>query len=249
MKFAVFFIALNLLIAGCSSSSNDGKIKVACAANMKLALDSIGQVFEEKTGIGLEVSANSSGILTTQIKNGAPFDVFVSANMRYPNRLVKDGLAKDPIIYARGRLLLVNMSDRNEEDLRELLLSSKVERIAVANPEVAPYGIAAEELLKKMDLFDELKPKLVHGESIGQVNQYIKTKAVDLAFTSVSFLSKFTKYPYIIVDEKQHTPIEQGVVILKHGWTKNEENSKKFIEYLQSPECKSILTHYGYSVD
>jgi molybdate transport system substrate-binding protein len=243
---SLFIIVLQI---SCGQQTDKDVIKIAAAANMQFALEAIADGFEKKHGIKVEVATNSSGMLTSQIKNGAPFDIFISANMRYPKKLHKNGLSNAPIIYAQGKLAMVYSGNYAKgSSWKDILRSDATKKIAIANSKTAPYGIATVELLKQEGLYDELKSKFVYGESIGQVNQYIKSETVDVAFTSNSFVAKFKKSYKSILIEEGYSPIDQGVVILKKGMKNNKKTCELFLKYLASDECKAILVKYGYSV-
>lgn len=255
MRKTATYIILSLLLVACGSDAIEdtvpepSKIHIAVAANMQYAMDSIVLLFEAEENIECEVTANASGMLTAQIEQGAPYDVFVSANMEFPRALKKSGFSKEPKVYSYGRLGLVFGKDKHYTSVAEVLNDPGVKRIAIADPETAPYGIAAIEYLKNEKLFDTHEKKFVYGESISQVNQYISTASVEAGFTSMSFLTKFEKdYGYLEIDESKYARIEQGVSLLKHGWTENEEAAKKFIIFLDSEKCKKVLTYFGYRV-
>ena len=254
MKQLILLIPVLLLLFACTTDmetiEDNKSIQLAVAANMQFTMDSIAVLFEEAHGIECKVSANSSGMLTAQIEKGAPFDVFVSANMRYPKKLVESGFGETPEVYAYGQLALVYGKDKTYRSVEEVLSSEKVKRVAVADPKTAPYGMAASEFLKNADLFKKFEDKIVYGESIGQVNQYLTTGAVDAAFTSYSFITKFGKrYNFLEADSDYFTKIEQGMLILKHGKENNFEASRKFMDFLKSDACKDVLTHFGYKVN
>jgi molybdate transport system substrate-binding protein len=247
-------IFLSLLLFSCADSGREGqeapvKLNIAVAANMQYAMDSIVTLFEAEEHIECEVTANASGMLTAQIEKGAPYDVFVSANMEFPRELQKKGFSKAPTVYSYGRLGLVFSKDKGFKTVEEVFADPDVKRIALADPETAPYGIAAIEFLKNVGLFEANKSRIVYGESISQVNQYLSTASVEAGFTSMSFLTKFEKdYGYIEIDEGKYGKIEQGVSLLKHGWTENEEAAQKFITFLGSQKCRKVLTWFGYRV-
>lgn len=245
------FIVLLLVFTGCSEPKDDhSTIRIATAANMQFAMDSISVLFEKESGIKCEIASNSSGMLTAQIEKGAPFDVFVSANMVYPNKLVESGFADSPSVYAYGRLALLSNKDNNFKTITEVLSSESVKRIAIADPNTAPYGMATVEYLEHKKLFEKYKDKIIYGESIGQVNQYLTTGAVDAAFTSYSFVTKFgEEYGIIEVDSDNFSDIKQGVVILKHGKKHKPDESEKFVEFLKSETCQDVLKHFGYRIN
>ncbi len=246
-----FILILSLVFFSCESKKED-KVTIAVANNMQYAMEEIVVAFEKKYTVKVEVSASSSGTLTTQIKQGAPFDVFISANMKYPNTLFEEGFTTaNPKVYAYGSLVLWTLDDLDISKGIQSLLSDNFKKIAIANPETAPYGIAAVEAMKNAVLYDSLNSKLIWGEGIGQVNQYIKSKSVDAGITSKSvlFSNKIKqKGNHIEIDKKLYKPISQGVVLLKSGKEKNLKNAKLFYNFMFSDETKSILTKFGYEV-
>ena len=251
MKFIATVLVLSfLLLCSCETKNNSNVLTVATAANMQFAMDAIAGAFEKEHQIKIELAINSSGMLTSQIMNGAPYDIFVSANMKYPNQLHQEGFSSSPVIYAQGEIVLNYRGDFDEVAWQDILLSESVKRIAVANPQTAPYGMAAVEALKTAGIFEELKSKLVYGESIGQVNQYILSKSVDAAFTSNSFAYKFAaSYQFYETEITGYSPINQGAIVIKNYLGKTKKASELFIAYLASKECKAILFKHGYRVD
>lgn len=248
----VIIIFCTILLYSCENS-NEPKVTIAVANNMQYAMEDIATAFEKAHHIKVEISASSSGTLTTQIKQGAPFDIFISANMKYPNALFVDGLTVDaPEIYAYGSLILWTLNDVKTEGGLKTLLADDFRKIAIANPETAPYGIAAVEALKNANLYEDISPKLIWGEGIGQVNQYIKSKSVDAGLTSKSvlFSKKLSKKGNSIeIDKSLYKPIQQGLVMLKFGKEKNFKNADLFYKFMFSDETKTILTKFGYEVN
>lgn len=252
-SIVTYLVVLGLLMYSCGTkdieSSDTITLKIATAANMQVAMDSITGVFTETQGITCSVTSNSSGMLTAQIQNGAPYDLFVSANMRYPNELVKSGFGDSVSVYAFGKLVLIYANGKKYGSPEDLLMDSKIRRIGVPDDKTAPYGIAAESYLKKSGIRSKIAQKIVVGESVGQVNQYIKTKAVDAAFTSYSFVHKFEEdYQVMELDQELYSEIEQGALILKSGKKNHPIESKAFFDFLSSDKCQDILTHFGYTI-
>ena len=250
-KLNLLILIISLLILNSCSQKNNNKITIATAANMQFAMNEIIDEFTKETGVLCETVVSSSGKLTAQIKEGAPFDVFISADMKYPNNLYNSGFTTNkPAIYAYGKLILWTMKDDIDPTLN-LLETSKITHIATANPKTAPYGIATEEVLNHYNLLEKVKTKLVYGESISQTNQFITSKAAEIGFTSKSVVlspAVIGKGKWVEIDAAAYTPIAQGVTLLKNS-TKNSEQAQKFYNFLFSKKGKNILTKFGYSVN
>ena len=245
MKRIVVFIALCLIsIAPLWAQS----IKVAVAANLQTVIKALGADFKQKTGIAVEPIVGASGNLTAQVRNGAPFDLFLSADMNFPQTLYKDGFStKPPVVYAQGSLIICSNQDIGFENWERLLLTERIKKIAIANPAIAPYGKAAEEALKQKGIADDIKNKIVTGESISQVNTYITTGVVDVGFTTQSLVKDAadkTKLYWVAIDPKLYAPIEQGMVLLKRS--ESNADAQKFYDYIQSAAAKAIFKEYGY---
>lgn len=221
-------------------------LKVAVAANLQSVVKVLQKDFKQKTGIEIEPIVGSSGSLATQIRNGAPYDMFLSADMRFPEMLFKEGFSlKPPVVYARGSLIICSNQNIGFENWERVLMTARIKKIAIANPSIAPYGKAAEEALKKKGIFDEVKSKLVYGESISQVNTYITTGVTEVGFTTRALIKDVKKKLYWqIVDPKTYAPIEQGIVLLKRS--AGNAAAEKFYQYTLSPAAKAIFKEYGY---
>lgn len=249
-----WLVLFSLLFACGNNAEKDNKkerITIAVAANMQFAMEELSTAFSQKTGIKCNLSVSSSGKLTAQIKQGAPFDIFVSANMKYPNEVFKSDLAAaPPKVYAYGKLVLWSMKEGLQPSL-DLLTNETVTHIALANPMVAPYGVAALEVLKNNQLHELVKKKLVYGESIAQTNQFIITKSAETGFTAMSVVlspKMKEKGRWIAIDTSFYTPIEQGVVIIKKADLPTDK-AQQFYDFLFSKEAQKILEEYGYAVN
>ena len=244
-------LLLALVFACNSATKESSKVTIAASANMQYALGPITEKFTEKTGIPCQLIIASSGKHTAQIMEGAPFDVFISADMKYPSDLYKKGFATaPPEIYASGKLVLWTMVDGLPVSI-ENLNDISINHIALANPKTAPYGQAAIEVLKKYELLDSLKNKLVYGESIGQTNQFIYSKSAEIGFTAQSVVlapEMKGKGKWLLVSDTDYKPIAQGAVVIKQS-EGNKQQVNKFYNFLFSNEAKIILKDFGYSVD
>lgn len=225
-------------------------LKVAAAANLQSVIRVLQKDFARKTGIEIEPIVGSSGNLVAQMHNGAPFDVFLSADMSFPKKLYDDGLCVSiPVVYAFGSLVICSTQDLGFENWERLLLTPRIKKIAIGNSAIAPYGLAAQEALQHKGVFNDIKGKLVTGESISQVNTYITTGVVEVGFTTQSLVedpANKTKLYWQAIDPKTYRPIEQGMVVLKSS--ANKVNAGKFYKYMQSADAKKILVEYGYHV-
>ena len=193
----------------------------------------------------------SSGKINAQIKSGAPYDVFMSADMEFPEALHKEGFAMAaPKAYARGVLVLWTLQpslDLNQG--MHVLSKSAVKKIAMPNPKLSPYGREAMRALEHFKLRSDVEPKLVYGESIGQVNQYIDIQAVEIGFTAKSVVlapQMQGRGKWIEVPRASYQPILQGIVMLKHGNETNAIASKEFMDFMASAKARSILEKFGY---
>jgi len=240
---------ITLIVLLLSISVFAQKINIAVAANVSYAIDDLIKEFNKiNPDTKVLVTLGSSGKLTAQIKHGAPYDLFMAANMKYPESLYKDNIAiTKPVIYAQGALAMLTIKDLDLSKGIMVTKSDKVDKIAIANPKTAPYGKAAVEAFKNANL--ELSDKFIYAESISQTVTYAIT-AADIGFIAKSSLysSKMKKYKeyknYIDVDTKLYTPIKQGIVILKKA--KDSKEVKAFYDFILSENGKKILLDYGY---
>ena len=238
------------MLLGASCLAQARPLTVAVAANVKYAFADLQQAFTKESGIEVKSVFGSSGKLTAQIRNGAPFDVFLSANMKYPQTLFHDGLATtEPEIYANGVLVLWTLNALDLGQGIRVLTEPAVQRIAIANPDLAPYGREAMNALDHFRLLVDVKSKLVYGENISQVSQYIDSRSVDIGFTAKSVVlapQVAEKGKWIELPRDSYRPIAQGVVILKHGANTNAKAARRFVEFLSSPAARKIFKKYGY---
>lgn len=226
---------------------------IAGSANMQYALEDLSKEYTKESGISFKTVISSSGKLTAQIENGAPFSIFLSADMEYPHKLYTLGSAiAEPKVYAKGILVLWTKEKWDIKNIPSLLISSRVRTIAIANPEIAPYGKEAIHALEYYKLSEKIKSKFIYAESISQVNQYILSGSADIGFTSksaVTFKQANGIGHWIELDEKSYKPIEQGIVILKYGLDNYPVECKSFYNFLFSEKARSILKKNGYIVD
>lgn len=223
---------------------------VAVAANFIPPFREIATEFEKSTGHQLQVSGGSSGNFYTQIKNGAPFDVFFSADNERPQKLEEEGLGvKDTrFTYAIGRLVLWSPTAdliKGEETLR----LKQYKKLAMANPKTAPYGVAAMQTMQKLELWEGLQPHIVMGENLGQTMGFIESGNVQLGFVALSQVmdpkikGQGSRWD---VPTHLHEPIKQDVILLTKG--KDNPAAKALMEFMSGPPAKTIIERYGYEL-
>ncbi len=248
--FSAFFAFL-LVAHACAQPA----LRVAAAADLEPVLPPILDQFQRATGIHAEATYQASAMLTTQIENGAPFDVFLSADLSYPKRLIDDGLAdaagsadsSTPITYAKGTLVLWERKDSHlPPPSLDLLRDSRLKRLALANPDRAPYGRAAVAALQSLNLYDALKPRLVTAENIAQAAQFVESGNADagvISLTSALTPQLSASGSYFIIPRNLYPPIEQGMVIVSK--TTQRDAVHKLLDYLLSPPVQAQLAKSG----
>ena len=221
------------------------EITVAAASDLTPAFDELGRAFESANKTKVVFVYGSTGLLTQQIENGAPVDLFAAASMSYIDKLDQEGLIipDSKTIYARGRITLWTTADSNLrlEGIKDLA-RPEVTRIAIANPDHAPYGLAARQALESAGIWDVIKPKLVYGDNIRQTLQFAETGNVDVAIVALS-LSKQSHGRWSLIPEELHKPLDQGLAIMKS--TKKEQSARAFAAFLAGPQGRAIMQKYG----
>lgn len=245
-------IGLVLIVAGAPICSAQG-LTIAAASDLQSALPAIASQFEKDTGQPVRLTFGSSGNFFTQIENGAPFDLFLSADIDYPRRLEASGTAERGSLYqyAVGRIVLWTRSDSGIDVTRGLsvLADGRVRRIAIANPEHAPYGRAAVAALRHEGLYDRVRAKFVLGENISQAAQFADSGSADVGVLALSLaLSPTLKKSgtYVEIPESWHPPIAQGAIVLASS--RQKPLARQFIEYLRKPDIVGKLAASGFAV-
>jgi molybdate transport system substrate-binding protein len=241
-----FLLALSL-----ASPSEAAEINVAVAANFTAPMTVIAAEFARDSGHQARLSFGSSGKFHAQIRNGAPFQVFLSADDETPARLEQEGLAVpgSRFSYAIGTLVLWSAQPGYVDAKAEVLKKGQFNKLALANPKLAPYGKAALEVLTGMGLLDALTPKFVQGENIAQTWQFVSTGNAELGFVALSQVMKdgrIASGSAWIVPSKLHTPIRQDAVILTPG--KGNPAAAALMKYLKGDKAKAIIKSYGYEI-
>jgi molybdate transport system substrate-binding protein len=225
--------------------------QVAVAANFAEPIKAIAAVLEKTTGHTLRLSTGASGAFYTQIRNGAPFDVFLSADNERPEQLEKDGLALpgSRFTYATGKLVLWSAKAGRVDDQGAVLKAADLGKVAYANPKTAPYGAAAAQVLDKLGLRGTITPKLVQGESIGQTFNFVKTGNADVGFVAMSQVlegGRLKEGSMWAIPQANYDPIRQDAVLLKKG--ADNEAAKALLRLLQSPNIRDLIRSYGYDI-
>jgi len=235
--FRFFLLFISSVLAYASN------VIVAAAANTTYAMPEIVRAFNKKhPDVHIKFVLASSGKLTAQIMHGAPYDVFMSADMKYPEFLYKNGFAKtEPKVYAKGALALFSVKNIPVGDFKKAVLESRT--VAIANPKTAPYGKAAVEALKNAGVYDKVKNRLVYSESVAGVIPYTVHEAdVGIVAKSALYSKKLKKYKnFSDVPKSLYTPIKQGAVLIK-----NTQGAEQFYKFIFSDEAKTIFRRYGY---
>jgi len=248
MKLRSLVTALGLLWLGLAGSASAGKTHVAVAANFTEPAREIANVFRQKTGHEAVLIFGASGAFFTQITHDAPFEVFLSADEERPRLAVEQGfgIPDSRFTYAIGKLVLWSRVI-DVTDGKAALAAGKFSKLAIANPNAAPYGTAAIETMKVLNVFDQLKGKLVLGNSIAQAFQFVDTRNAELGFVALAQLHGVTAGTRWLVPENLHSPIRQDAVLLKRG--ANDEASKAFLAFLKGPEARAIILSFGYTLE
>jgi len=223
-------------------------LRIAVASNFLKTAQNLAHQFESQTQHKVQISSGSSGKLYLQISKGAPFDLFLSADTQKPHELVENGLAQADSVqtYALGKLLLWLKSCDKPVEL-SLLTASKIKRIALANPKLAPYGSASQQFLIKKQLWSKLKSKIVFPENISQVSQLAKIGVVDAAFIAASHKDLFgihNQSCFIDILASDHPPIKQDLVIISSS--QHQAAAKEFIDYMKSEHAQNLIKSMGY---
>jgi molybdate transport system substrate-binding protein len=247
------FIKVLICVLGVvNSQSYAQSISVAAAANLNGVLDAVVQQYTKQTGVPIKVVYGSSGHFYQQITQGAKFDIFLSANEEFVDRLVAQKVSSSAgVIYARGRLvLLVSQKSKirpsaDMQDIKQAIRDGRLTKFAIANPALAPYGIAAKQALEQLGLAQILQPILVLGGDVGQTMLYIKSEAAQAGMVPWSIIKtspNIKEEEYFLIPEKSHQPILQKMLLFKDA----NSQARLFYEFLQTEKIRTIWRQYGY---
>jgi molybdate transport system substrate-binding protein len=248
----IFPLIISVFLAQHEARAQGQEIRIAAAADLKFAMGELTEKFEKQSETKVHVTYGSSGNFFSQLQNGAPFDLFFSADVEYPKKLEAAGLAEPGTLYeyAVGRIVIWTPADGKVDVAKEgwkTLLDASVEKIAIANPEHAPYGRAAVAALQNAGIYASVKDKLVYGENISQAAQFVQSGnaqagivAMSLAVSPAMHDGKRWEIP-----AESHPAIEQGAIVLKEA--KNKDAARAFLEFVKSAAGRAILTKYGFA--
>ena len=244
---------LSTLLVACvmSSGSHAAEVLVAVAANFAAPMQKIAPLFEKDTGHKVILSFGATGSFYAQIKNGGPFQILLSADDETPLKLEKEGLGivGSRFTYATGKLVLWSKQPGKVDDAGQILKAGNFQRLAMANPKLSPYGMAAHETLAKLDLLQTVQPKIVQGDNIAQTYQFVFTENAQLGFVALSQVyadSKIAQGSAWVVPSHLHSPLKQDALLLNPG--KNKPAAEALMNYLKSDKARKIIRAFGYEI-
>ena len=254
MRIAIASVLFALfMIVGLSTapSGQAGELTVAAAADLNFVFKELVGAFETQTGEHVKLTLGSSGNFYAQIQQGAPFDLYFSADIGYPKKLIEEELAVPGSLYqyATGRIVVwvPKGSTLDVSKGMDVLLDPGIKKIAIANPKHAPYGKAAVSAMEHFKVYDRVKDKFVLGENVSQTAQFAQSGAADIGIIALSLAlapSVQAIGTYWLIPQEAHPAIDQGAAILKTS--KNQESGKKFLEFLQTPASRAVMKRYGF---
>lgn len=249
--FLVFPLIISIFLTQHEVQAQQKEIRIAAAADLKFAMRELSERFEKQTGTKVNLTYGSSGNFFSQMQNGAPFDLFFSADIEYPQKLEAAGLAEPGTLYeyAVGRIVIWTPADAKVNVANQgwkTLLDARVEKIAIANPEHAPYGRAAVAAVQKAGIYESVKAKLVYGENISQAAQFVQSGNAQAGIVAMSLAASppMRAGKRWEIPAEMHPAIEQGAIVLKDA--QNKEAARVFLEFVRSTTGRAILAEYGF---
>jgi molybdate transport system substrate-binding protein len=244
-------VAAALLFSIVTYSVNAAEVSAAVAANFTVPAQQIAALFEKETGNSVKFSFGSTGKFYSQIKEGAPFDVLLAADEKTPKKMEQEGLAvaNTGFVYAVGKLVLWSAKAGYVDSKGDVLRKGSYNKLSYAEPKLAPYGLAAQETLQKLNLWDKVQSKLVTGDSITQAYQFAATGNAELAFIALSQITKEGKVmdgSWWIVPPDLYSPIKQSAILLSAA--KDKTASQAFLDFLKSEKVVAIIRSFGYEL-
>lgn len=243
---SIALIAAAVALASCSSNKPTRRVRIAAASDLSRAFDELGKEFASRTGITPEFSFGSSGLLSKQIAQGAPYFLFASANQQFVRQVVDAGRcdASSAALYARGRLVVWTPNGIPAPVKIEDLAEPRFKRIAVANPEHAPYGLAAKQALDKLALWSQIADRVVLAENIQATMLYARERNAEAAVVALSLAVVSDGGSYLAIDPALHEPLDQQLVVCGKG--DEADAARQFAAFVGSPEGREVMTRYGF---
>lgn len=240
-------VVLCLALVACSSKkSSDKKVRVAAASDLAKAFDEVGKQFQAKTGIAAEFNFGSSGLLAKQIDQGAPYFLYASANKMFTEGVVASGRCDGATLrmYARGRIVVWTGAGKPVPATLEDLAKPEYKRIAIANPEHAPYGVAAKQALEKSGVWPKIADRIILGENVLATMLYAKDGNADASVVALSLAVVTDGGSFLKIDPSLHVPLDQALVVCGKG--PEADRARQFADFVGSKEGREIMTRYGF---
>jgi len=251
-QFRIFRVALALALLAASQplaaeAPAPAEITVAAAADLAVAFKEVAEAFEKDTGVRVKLIFGSTGLLTRQIEEGAPFDLFAAANVSFAEKAAVSGacIADTKALYARGHIVIWSSPEAKIAPPKDIadLKDARFLKIAIANPETAPYGMAAKQALESAGIWKDVERRIVYGENVKQTLQFAETGNADAAIVALS-LAIVTPGPRMAIDENLHKPIDQALVVCKNGG--NAADARKFAVFVNTEKGRAIMRKFGF---
>src|SRR3954464_1464474 len=250
-RIATLLFGIFLVAGACLAQA--GELNVAAASDLSFAMKEMAANYEKQTGTAVKVTLGSSGNFFTQMRNGAPFDMFFAADIDYPKKLEVAGLGEPGTLYqyATGKIVMW-VPANSKLDVSKglaLLLDPSVRKIAIANPKHAPYGRAAVAAMTRQGVYEKVSDKLVFGENISQATQFVESGNADVGINALSLAmapAMADKGRYFEIPQEMYPPLDQGAIVIKASLKKDE--AKQFLAYLKSPESVALMQRYGFKL-
>jgi len=247
---ACVLLGICLPLAACGSKRSGRRVRVAAASDLGKAFEEVGKEFASRAQITPEITFGSSGLLARQIEQGAPFSLFAAANKEFVDRVIKAGRCDGATsrTYGRGRIVVwARAGGKAPAQLADLADAARFKKIAIANPEHAPYGLAAKQALQKSGLWEAVEPRLILGDNIQTTMLYAREGNVDVAIVALSLAVVADGGSYLAIDQALHDPLDQQLVVCGAG--EEAEAARQLAAFIGSREGREIMTRYGFAID